>query len=116
MQKRPSIASNHRKVILLHDNARPHVAIIVKQTLMDLEWEVLPHPAYSPDLASSDYHLMFRSMQHALEDTHFHNYSEVENWIAEWIDSKDRLFFRRGIQLLPEKGQKVIASEGKYFD
>ena len=115
MQKRPSIASNRRKVILLHDNARSHVAIAVKQTLIDLEWEVLPHPAYSPDLAPSDYHL-FRSMQHALEDTHFHNYSEVENWVAEWIDSKDRPFFRRGIQLLPEKWQKVIASEGKYFD
>ncbi|EGI68797.1 Mariner Mos1 transposase [Acromyrmex echinatior] len=115
MQKRPSIASNRRKVILLHDNARPHVAIAVKQTLIDLEWEVLPHPAYSPDLAPSDYHL-FRSMQHALEDTHFHNYSEIENWVAEWIDSKDRLFFRRGIQLLSEKWQKVIASEGKYFD
>ncbi|EGI64137.1 Mariner Mos1 transposase [Acromyrmex echinatior] len=76
MQKRPSVA-NRRKVILLHDNARPHVIIIVKQTLMDLEWEVFPHPAYSPDLAPSDYHL-FRSMQHALEDTHFHNYSEVK--------------------------------------
>ena len=115
MQKRSSIASNRRKVILLHDNARSHVAIAVKQTLIDLEWEVLPHPAYSPDLAPSDYHL-FRSMQHALEDTHFHNYSEVENWVAEWIDSKDRPFFHRGIQLLPEKWQKVIASEGKYFD
>ncbi|EGI63459.1 Mariner Mos1 transposase [Acromyrmex echinatior] len=87
MQKRLSIASNRRKVILFHDNARPHVAIIVKQILMDLEWEVLPHPANSPGLAPSDYHL-FRSMQYALEDTHFHNYSEVENWVAEWIDSK----------------------------
>ena len=66
-------------------------------------------------LAPRDYHL-FRSMQHALENTHFHNYSEVENWVAKWIDSKDRPFFRRGIQLLPEKWQKVIASEGKYFD
>ncbi|EFN82529.1 hypothetical protein EAI_05400, partial [Harpegnathos saltator] len=37
---------------------------------------------YSPDLALSDYHLL-QLMQHALEDTHFHNYGEVENWVAE---------------------------------
>ena len=78
MHKRPSVASNRRKVILFDDNARPHVAIAVKQMLMELEWEVLLHPAYSPDLTPSDYHL-FRSMQHALEDTHFNNYAEVEN-------------------------------------
>lgn len=49
-QKRPSVASDRRKVIPLHDNARPHVARTVKETL---EWEVLPYP----DLAPSDYHL-----------------------------------------------------------
>ena len=56
-EKRPAYASKRRKVILLHDNARPHVAHKFKQTLYDLEWEVLPHPAYSPDIAPSDYHL-----------------------------------------------------------
>jgi len=41
-------------VILLHDNARPH-DIGGKKTLMKLEWKVLPHSAYSLDLAPSDY-------------------------------------------------------------
>ena len=115
MQKRPSIASNRRKVILLHDNARPHVAKSVKKTLMDLEWEILPHPAYSPDLAPSDFHL-FRSMQHTLEDTHFANLDELQKWIDNWIASKNKSFFRRGIQLLPERWKKVIESDGNYFD
>ena len=49
----------HDKVILQLDNARPHVAKVVKTYLETLKWEV-PHPPYSPDVAPSDYHL-FRS-------------------------------------------------------
>ena len=64
-EKRPQYNERHDKVILQHDNARPHVASAVKTYLETLKWEVLPHPPYSPDIASSDYHL-FRSMQSAL--------------------------------------------------
>ncbi|VVC42845.1 Transposase, type 1 [Cinara cedri] len=49
-------------------DARPHVAKVVKDTLLQLEWEVLPYPAYSPDIAPSNYHLL-RSMQHGLVGT-----------------------------------------------
>jgi len=62
LEKRPAVASNRRKVRLLPDNARSHVAKVIKETLMQPEWEVLPHPVYSPDLAPSNYYL-FRSMQ-----------------------------------------------------
>ena len=61
--KRPEWATRHGKVIFLHDNARPHIAKPVKDTLEVLGWDVLPHPPYSPDVAPSDYHL-FRSMAH----------------------------------------------------
>ncbi|KAG5318210.1 MOS1T transposase, partial [Pseudoatta argentina] len=56
-EKRPLYAQRHDKVILLHDNARPHVAKPVKTYLETLKWEVLPHPLYSPDIAPSDFHL-----------------------------------------------------------
>ena len=76
-------------MILLHDNTRMlYVATAMKQTFMELKWEViLSHLAYSPDLAPRAY--LFWSMQHALEDTYFRNYGKVENWIAKWIGSKD---------------------------
>ncbi|GFU28458.1 mariner Mos1 transposase [Trichonephila clavipes] len=55
--KRPQYNERHDKVILQHDNARPHVEKVVKTYMETLKWEVLPHPLYSPDLAPSDYHL-----------------------------------------------------------
>ncbi|KAG5320099.1 MOS1T transposase, partial [Pseudoatta argentina] len=71
--KRPQYNERHDKVILQHDNARPHV-----------------------------YHL-FRSMAHGLADQYFRPYEEVKNWIDSWIVSKDDQFFRRGIRTLPER-------------
>ena len=106
--KRPQYNERHDKVILQHDNARPHVTKVVKTYLETLKWEVLLHPPYSPDVAPSDYHL-FRSMAHGLADQHFRSHEEEfipKNWIDSWIASKDNQFFRRGIRTLPEDGRK----------
>ncbi|KAG5307583.1 MOS1T transposase, partial [Pseudoatta argentina] len=93
------------KVILQHDNARPHVAKVIKTYLETLKWEVLSHPPYSPDVAPSDYHLL-RSMAHDLANQHFRIYEEVKNWIDSWIASKDDQFFRRGICMGESSGQR----------
>ncbi|KAG5321047.1 MOS1T transposase, partial [Pseudoatta argentina] len=113
-EKRPLYAQRHDKVILLHDNARPHVAKPVKTYLETLKWEVLPHPPYSPDIAPTNFHL-FRSMAHGLADRRFHSYEEAQKWIDSWIASKDMSFFRRGIHVLPERWEKVVSSDGQYF-
>ena len=60
-EKRPEYEQRHDQVILLHDNARPHVAKIVKKYLETLKWDVLPHPPYSPDIAPSNYWLFRRN-------------------------------------------------------
>lgn len=114
-EKRPEYETRQHKIILLHDNARPHVAKVVKETLEALRWEVLPHAPYSPDCAPSDYHL-FRSMAQALAEERFNTYEDVAKWTSDWIASKDDSFFRRGIRLLPERWEKVIANDGQYFD
>ncbi|UYV75796.1 hypothetical protein LAZ67_13001380 [Cordylochernes scorpioides] len=113
--KRPLYATRHDKVIYQHDNSRPHVAKVVKETLEALQWDVLPHPLYSPDIAPSDYH-MFRSMTHGLAEQHFTSYEEAKNWVNVWIASKDEEFFRHGIRMLPEGWEKVVAKDGQYFE
>ena len=110
-EKQPQYEQRHDKVILQHDNARPHVAQAVKKYLETLKWEVLPHPSYSPDLAPSDDHL-FRSMTHGLAEQHFRSYEETEKWVDSWIASKPTSFFRK----LPERWEKVVVSDGQHFE
>ncbi|GFV07170.1 mariner Mos1 transposase [Trichonephila clavipes] len=42
-------------VVLLHDNAHPHVVNAVNTTLQQFRWESLEYPPYSPDLSSCDF-------------------------------------------------------------
>jgi [histone H3]-lysine36 N-dimethyltransferase SETMAR len=60
IQKRPALI-NRKRVILQHDNARPHSSKKTQQKIKNLGWEVLPYPPYSPYIAPFDYHL-FRSL------------------------------------------------------
>ena len=87
-EKRPQYEQRHKKVILQHDNARPHDAKPVKTYLETLKWEVRSHSPYSPAIAPSDYYL-FRSMAHGLADQQFRSYEDIEKWLHSWIASKD---------------------------
>ena len=87
----------------------------MKTYLETPKWEVLSHPPYSPDIAPSDYHL-FRSMVFGLAEQRFHSYEDTKKWIDSWIASKDVLFFRRGIHMLSERWEKVVASDEQYFE
>jgi len=104
--------SRHDKIILLHDNARPHVAALVKTYLETLKWEVLSHPSYSPDIAPSDSLVP----TYSLSEQHFTSYEDTKNWIDDWIVSKDEAFFRRDIHILLKRWEKIVASDGHYFE
>ena len=115
LEKRLQYEQRHEKVILRHDNARPHVAKPVKTYLETLKWEVLPHPPYSPDIAPSDYYL-FRSMAHVLAAHQFLSYEDIEKWFDSWKASKDKHFYRNGIRALPERWAKSVDNDGQYFE
>lgn len=83
-------AEKRSQVILQHDNERPHTANVTKMVIQKLRWEVLVHPAYSPDLEPSDFHL-FRSLSNNLRGIFFNNDVELQNWLHEFFASKTSL-------------------------
>ena len=82
--------------------------------LKELDWEVLPHPPYSPDLASSDYHL-FRSLHNFLKDKIYQNKDEVKTDLDSFFISQTEDFYRDGISRLVQRWQQVVDSGGEYI-
>ena len=52
-EQRPTVGTS--RTLLLHDNAAPHKSRATTQAIQELTIKVLPHPAYSPDLAPCDF-------------------------------------------------------------
>ena len=82
------------RILLLHENARPHTAPATIGSLETLKSQVLSHPPYSPDLAPSNFHL-FPHLKRDLKGTHFtfRLWSEAScdvvdqtknSWILHW--------------------------------
>lgn len=105
-RKRPYTGKGPRPVILLHDNARLHTAKTTCDALDSLGWEILPHPAYSPDLALSDFYL-FRSLQHHLVDSYFKTFEVVEKCITILSIQNRHSFTARGFVICPRGGRNV---------
>lgn len=49
-------------MLLQSDDARPHTLQTIMEATKNLDLTILPHPPYSPDFASYDFHL-FPKMQ-----------------------------------------------------
>jgi hypothetical protein len=74
-------------VIVQNDNARPHTTDTTRAAIRELDWEILPRPAYYPDLASSDYHI-FHSLSNNLRGVSFNSNAELQNWLDEFFTTK----------------------------
>ena len=69
-EKLPKLV-NRKGVIFHHENATPYKSLATRKKLR-LCWEVMLHPPYSPDLATSDYYL-FQSLQNSLNGKTFND-------------------------------------------
>lgn len=113
IKKRPRLV-NIKKVLFHHDNARPHTARTMLQKISEFNWELLPHPAYSPDIAPSDFHL-FRGLQNFLLGKKLNSKQDVQNELSTFFASKPESFYSNGIKKLPVRWREIVDSGGKYI-
>lgn len=84
-QKRPGKLRNG--IQFLQDNAPAHTALQTLNTIQDIGFQVLEHPAYSPDLAPSDYFL-FSYLKKMLKGKHFETNSDVIETTKAWFKAQ----------------------------
>ena len=58
------------KILLQHDNTRPHTSLKTHEVISSFGWTTISYPPYSPDLEPSDFHL-FGPLNESLRGRHF---------------------------------------------
>jgi histone-lysine N-methyltransferase SETMAR len=103
------------KVLLHHDKARPCTSLHTQEAITKLQWTVLPHPPYSPDMAPSDYH-NFSPLKDAIRGKKFEDDEEVISEVKRWLRQRPAEWYREGIQALTSWWRNAIDSEGDYVE
>ena len=62
-------------------------------------YDLILHPAYSPDLAPSDF-ILFLNLKKDIRGCHFWYDEEVMTAVEEWVDGKVPDFFSSGLMAL----------------
>ena len=102
-------------ILLQQDNARVHTCKIAMDAVERNGYGLIPHPAYSPDLAPSDYFL-FPNLKKDIRGRHFRSNEEVVAAVEVWVRDKDSGFFSSRLMALKHRWSKCIILEGNYIE
>ena len=100
-------------VLLQQDNARVHTCKVAMDAVERNGYELIPHSAYSPDLAPSDFFL-FPILKKDIRG--LRSDEEVVTAVEEWVNGKDPDFFSSGLMALEHCWSKCITLEGNYIE
>ena len=104
-----------RCVLLLQYNAPAHTSQVAMTAATECGFEVLPHPPYSPDMASSDLYL-FPKLKSNLRGTKLGSHEGVIAAVNEYLDGQEKDFYLEGISKLEQRWTKCIALKGDYIE
>ena len=104
-----------KSVFLQQDNVRVNTCKVAMDAVERNRYELIPHPAYSPDLAPSDFFL-FPNLKKDISEHHFRSDEEVVTAVEEWVNGKDPDFFSSGLMALELPWSKCITLEGNNIE
>ena len=110
---RPDLLENG--VLILHDNAWPHLGKDVRELLDRYSSEVLPHPPYSPDMSPPDFNL-FPKLKINMRGVRFSTLDDLSasvTWHVRQLNSSTDL---TGIMDLPKCWDVVIRQNRDYTE
>ena len=110
---RPDLLENG--VLILHDNARPHIAKDVRELLDGYSWEVLPHPSYSPDMSPPDFDL-FPKLKIDTRGVRFSTLEELSASVTRRVRQLNSSTDLTGIMDLPKRWEVVIRQKEDYTE
>ena len=76
-------------------------------------YQLILHPAYSPNYAPSDYFL-FPNLKKDIRGRHFRSNKEDVAAVEEWVRHKDPGFFSSGLMALEHRWSIIL--EGNYIE
>ena len=101
--------------LLLHDNEPAHRSHVGQAAILESVFEEMHHPPYSPDMASSDYH-MFPNLKQHLRGQRFSTDNELKYATEEWLKEQSELFYFTGIEKLRQRYKLCIEKGGDYVE
>ncbi|GFS27223.1 transposase [Elysia marginata] len=104
-----------KHAILHHDNARSHTSRKTEEALHKINFVILPHPSYSPDLSPSDFYLFPKLKEH-LRGNHYESDEDVEAAVRHWFRQKCVDFFKDGMRQLVRRWQLCVDRDGDYVE
>ena len=90
------------KLLLQHDNARPHTNVKTREVISFFGRTTISHPPYSPDLAPCDFQL-FLPLKESLRGRHFSSDEEVKTAVRKWLETLPVEFYNERICALVKR-------------
>lgn len=111
--KRPK--KRNEKVLFHQDNTPVHTSLVAMAKLNNYDFELIPHPQYSPDLAPSSYFL-FPNMKKWLGGKRFLTAGEVTAAVDGYFGDLSESYYLEGIEKMEQRWMECIQLKGEYVE